>query len=82
LDLWHRASKASFEFTNLQGCLIQYRVDLDKPTKTILKGFWVSMSYVIKKCSFKGVSFSVVDLIKYFVIKFKLYTPISLRNKV
>jgi glycosyltransferase EpsE len=82
LDLWHRATKAGFKFANLSDCLIQYRVDLDKPTKTILKGFWVSFSNAIKSRSVKGIAFSMIDLVKYFLIKLKLYTPMSMRNKV
>jgi glycosyltransferase involved in cell wall biosynthesis len=81
LDLWHRAAKAGFRFANMPDCLIQYRVDLNKPTKTILKGFWVSFSHAVRNRSFKGMTFSVIDLVKYFLIKLKLYTPRSLRNK-
>lgn len=81
LDLWHRAAKAGFRFANMPDCLIQYRVDLNKPTKTILKGFGVSFSNAVRNRSFKGMTFSVIDLVKYFLIKLKLYTPRSLRNK-
>lgn len=82
LDLWHRAAKAGFRFANMPDCLIKYRVDLNKPTKTILKGFWVSFSHAVRNRSFKGMAFSVIDLVKYFLIKLKLYTPRSLRNKI
>tara|TARA_R110001583_G_scaffold24994_1_gene90908 strand:- start:1223 stop:2002 length:780 start_codon:yes stop_codon:yes gene_type:complete len=82
LDLWHRAAKAGFRFANLSDYLIQYRVDLNKSSKTILKGFSVSISHAIRNRSLKGVFFSGLDLVKYFIIKFKLYTPKSLRNRV
>jgi len=81
LDLWHRAAKAGFKFVNLPDCLIQYRVDLDKPTKTIIKGFRVSFSHAARNKSLKGMVLSVVDFVKCFLIKFHLYTPRSLRGK-
>jgi len=81
LDLWHRAAKAGFKFANLPDCLIQYRVDLDKPAKTIIKGFRVSFGHAARNKSLKGMVLSVVDLVKYFLIKFHLYTPRSLRGK-
>lgn len=81
LDLWHRAAKAGFRFANLPDCLIKYRVDLNKSSKTIIKGFFVSFGYALKNRSIKGVIFSCIDLGKYFLIKLGLYTPRSLRGK-
>jgi glycosyltransferase involved in cell wall biosynthesis len=81
LDLWHRAVRAGFRFANLSDYLIKYRVDLDKPTITIFKGFWVSFRHAIRNRSVKGIGFSILDLVKYFMIKLRLYTPRSLRKK-
>jgi glycosyltransferase EpsE len=81
LDLWHRAVKAGLIFANLPEPLIRYRIDLDKPTKTIISGFLVSSKHAIKNRSFKGIAFSVIDLVKYFLIKLKLYTPRSIRKR-
>lgn len=82
LDLWHRAAKFGFRFANMPDFLIQYRVDLEKkPIKTVFKGFRVSFSHAVRNRSVKGAVFSLIDLIKYFLIKLNVYTPRSIRKK-
>jgi glycosyltransferase involved in cell wall biosynthesis len=75
LDLWQRAVTSGYVFRNLSNCLIMYRQVLQKPTATILKGFKISFLYALKNRSLVGLVLSIVDLVKYFLIKIGLYEP-------
>lgn len=80
LDLWERAANNGKVFYNLQEHLIRYRIDLDKSYSTIFKGFKVSFLKALRYKSFKGLVWSILELIRYLLVKLKLYTPKSMRN--
>lgn len=80
LDLWERASNAGKTFYNLQEYLIRYRIDLDKSYSTIFKGFKVSFFKALRYKSLKGIIWSILELIRYLLVKLKLYTPKSMRK--
>jgi len=80
LDFWERAAKSGKIFQNLQEYLIRYRIDLDKSYSTIFKGFKVSFLKALRYKSFKGMVWSILELIRYILVKLKLYTPKSMKN--
>lgn len=80
LDLWERAANSGKVFHNLQEHLIRYRIDLNKSYGTIFKGFKVSFLKALRYRSIKGIIWSILELIRYLLVKLKLYTPKSMRN--
>ena len=79
LDLWSRALDQNMNFYNIQEYLIKYRIDLEKSYSTIFKGFKVSFMKALKFRSLKGMTWSILELIRYILVKLKFYTPRSMR---
>lgn len=80
LDLWLRAVDLGKVFYNIQEPLIRYRVDFNKSYSTIFKCSKVSFLKSFHNNSLIEMMWSMLELIKYIMIKWRFYTPRSIRK--
>jgi hypothetical protein len=80
LDLWHRASKHGFKFSNINDSLIRYRVNQNPPIKTLILSFSVEFKNALINRSLKGAIYSFLVLLKNLLTKYNIYIPKALKK--
>lgn len=80
LDLWHRASKHGFKFSNINDSLIRYRVNQNPRIKTLILSFFVEFKNAILNNSVKGIVYSILVLLKNLFTKYNIYRPRSIEK--